>query len=198
MVHSQGGRIYDSKTGTTCHQASRLHLLKLHYNAAFVSASDLSSGMTTNLVSTAVPIFFIIHDHDMNGQNEICSLQCRQKTVEVKAKCNTCTLWWCPACLLNRYGEEVAKVCLAFSSTLGNHTADYASTILGLHVRSLLVVLQCPMSKVGGVCLQVNKVAGWSCPRCRDICNCSNCRKVRSASLEACLKIPRMSLIAVC
>ena len=36
-------------------------------------------------------------------------MQCRQKTVEVKAKCNSCTLWWCPACLLNRYGEEVAK-----------------------------------------------------------------------------------------
>ena len=40
---------------------------------------------------------------------QLGALQCRQKTVEVKAKCNSCTLWWCPACLLNRYGEEVAK-----------------------------------------------------------------------------------------
>lgn len=37
-------------------------------------------------------------------------LQCRQKTAEVKAKCGKCTLWWCPACLLNRYGERVAEV----------------------------------------------------------------------------------------
>ena len=43
-------------------------------------------------------------------------MQCRQKTVEVKAKCQTCTLWWCPACLLNRYGEEVAKVGLVLAS----------------------------------------------------------------------------------
>lgn len=37
-------------------------------------------------------------------------LQCRQKTVETKAKCKKCTLWWCPRCLLNRYGEEVEQV----------------------------------------------------------------------------------------
>lgn len=37
-------------------------------------------------------------------------MQCRQKTVEVKGKCSTCTLFWCPRCLLNRYGEEVAAV----------------------------------------------------------------------------------------
>jgi len=36
--------------------------------------------------------------------------QCRQKTVEVKAKCGSCTLYWCPRCLLNRYGEEVEAV----------------------------------------------------------------------------------------
>ncbi len=38
--------------------------------------------------------------------------QCRQKTVEVKAKCGSgkCTLYWCPRCLLNRYGEEVDDV----------------------------------------------------------------------------------------
>jgi len=36
--------------------------------------------------------------------------QCRQKTVEVKAKCSSCTLYWCPRCLLNRYGEEVEAV----------------------------------------------------------------------------------------
>lgn len=37
-------------------------------------------------------------------------LQCRQKTVEVKAKCTKCTLFWCPRCLSNRYGEEVEEV----------------------------------------------------------------------------------------
>ena len=26
--------------------------------------------------------------------------------------------------------------------------------------------------------VQVNKVEGWKCPRCRGLCNCSNCRKV--------------------
>lgn len=36
--------------------------------------------------------------------------QCRQKTVEVKAKCGKCTLHWCPRCLLNRYGEDVEAV----------------------------------------------------------------------------------------
>ena len=36
--------------------------------------------------------------------------QCRQKTAELKAKCGVCPLWWCPACLLNRYGEVVAEV----------------------------------------------------------------------------------------
>ena len=40
----------------------------------------------------------------------VATRQCRQKTVEVKAKCTKCTLHWCPRCLLNRYGEEVAKV----------------------------------------------------------------------------------------
>ncbi|KAK9830411.1 hypothetical protein WJX72_011628 [[Myrmecia] bisecta] len=36
--------------------------------------------------------------------------QCRQKTVELKAKCTDCTLYWCPRCLTNRYGEEVEEV----------------------------------------------------------------------------------------
>ncbi len=27
--------------------------------------------------------------------------------METKAKCTQCTLYWCPRCLLNRYGEEV-------------------------------------------------------------------------------------------
>ncbi|KAK9867375.1 hypothetical protein WJX84_007322 [Apatococcus fuscideae] len=54
-IRVQGGRIYDSETGTTCHQ-------------------------------------------------------CRQKTVDAKAKCTCCTLLWCTRCLLNRYGVEVAKV----------------------------------------------------------------------------------------
>ena len=44
----------------------------------------------------------------------VCSacyvLQCRQKTVEVKAKCTDCTLYWCPRCLTNRYGEVVEEV----------------------------------------------------------------------------------------
>lgn len=39
--------------------------------------------------------------------------QCRQKTVELKANCTTCPLHWCPRCLLNRYGEEVAQVLAA-------------------------------------------------------------------------------------
>lgn len=55
-------------------------------------------------------------------------LQCRQKTVEVKAKCKSCTLWWCPACLLNRYGEEVAKV---------------NSTLLFTHHMHLYVQISC-------------------------------------------------------
>jgi hypothetical protein len=50
---TQGGRIYDSENGTTCHQ-------------------------------------------------------CRQKTVETKAKCTSCTLFFCPRCLENRYSETVA------------------------------------------------------------------------------------------
>jgi hypothetical protein len=37
-------------------------------------------------------------------------MQCRQKTVEAKAKCGSCTMFFCPRCLLNRYGEEVDKV----------------------------------------------------------------------------------------
>lgn len=41
------------------------------------------------------------------------AMQCRQKTVEVKAKCGTCTMYFCPRCLLNRYGEEVGKVSLS-------------------------------------------------------------------------------------
>ncbi|BDA43044.1 probable cell division cycle-associated 7-like protein at N-terminal half [Coccomyxa sp. Obi] len=93
-VRVQGGRIYDSKTGTTCHQ-------------------------------------------------------CRQKTVEVKAKCGTCTMYFCPRCLLNRYGEEVDKV---------------------------------------------NQLPKWSCPKCRDICNCSNCRKKRG--LEATGILANMSKAA--
>uniref|UniRef100_A0A1D1ZVX1 Zinc-finger domain-containing protein n=1 Tax=Auxenochlorella protothecoides TaxID=3075 RepID=A0A1D1ZVX1_AUXPR len=54
-VRHQGGRIYDSENGTTCHQ-------------------------------------------------------CRQKTVEVKAKCTKCTLYFCPRCLENRYKQFVAEV----------------------------------------------------------------------------------------
>lgn len=27
-------------------------------------------------------------------------------------------------------------------------------------------------------CLQVSKREEWDCPRCRSLCNCSNCRKV--------------------
>lgn len=41
-----------------------------------------------------------------------CLMQCRQKTVEVKAKCTECTLRWCPRCLLNRYGQVVEEVIL--------------------------------------------------------------------------------------
>jgi len=76
---AQGGRIYDSENGTTCHQ-------------------------------------------------------CRQKTIEVKATCHNskCSLSFCPRCLENRYNESVEEV-----STLTH----------------------------------------WSCPRCRNDCNCSNCRK---------------------
>ncbi|KAK2076518.1 hypothetical protein QBZ16_001044 [Prototheca wickerhamii] len=51
-VRQQGGRIYDSENGTTCHQ-------------------------------------------------------CRQKTIEIKAKCTSCTLYYCPRCLENRYQEKV-------------------------------------------------------------------------------------------
>eukprot|EP00887_Chlorella_sp_A99_P007601 scaffold28.g7601.t1 len=54
-VRIQGGRVYDSENGTTCHQ-------------------------------------------------------CRQKTVEVKAKCRACTLYFCPRCLENRYHERVEEV----------------------------------------------------------------------------------------
>lgn len=76
-VRHQGGRIYDSENGTTCHQ-------------------------------------------------------CRQKTLEIKAKCTACTLYFCPRCLENRYNENVN---------------------------------------------QVNTLPDWNCPRCRQLCNCSNCRK---------------------
>lgn len=30
----------------------------------------------------------------------------------MKAKCGSCTMFFCPRCLLNRYGEEVEKVCI--------------------------------------------------------------------------------------
>ena len=47
-------------------------------------------------------------------------LQCRQKTVEVKAKCKAgkCTLYFCPRCLENRYQEEVdtVRACLLYTS----------------------------------------------------------------------------------
>lgn len=78
-IRHQGGRIYDSENGTTCHQ-------------------------------------------------------CRQKTIEVKAPCTsaTCGLQFCPRCLLNRYNEVVEVV---------------------------------------------RKKKTWKCPKCRDICNCSFCRK---------------------
>ena len=76
-IRHQGGRIYDSENGTSCHQ-------------------------------------------------------CRQKTLEVKAGCKSCTLHFCPRCLSNRYNEEV----------------DY-----------------------------VRHLPKWDCPKCRNICNCSNCRK---------------------
>jgi hypothetical protein len=82
-IRQQGGRIYDSENGTTCHQ-------------------------------------------------------CRQKTIEIKAKCKQCTLYFCPRCLKNRYNEAVDEV---------------------------------------------NTLPDWSCPRCRKLCNCSNCRK--KAGLEA-------------
>ena len=49
----QGGRVYDSETGTTCHQ-------------------------------------------------------CRQKTVETKAKCTACTLYFCPKCVAERRGGGAA------------------------------------------------------------------------------------------
>lgn len=78
-IRHQGGRIYDSENGTTCHQ-------------------------------------------------------CRQKTVEVKAPCKEakCNLNFCPRCLLNRYNEVVDVV---------------------------------------------RKLKKWKCPKCRNICNCSFCRK---------------------
>lgn len=78
-IRHQGGRIYDSENGTSCHQ-------------------------------------------------------CRQKTLEVKAPCKSshCNLHWCTRCLSNRYNEEV----------------DY-----------------------------VRHLPKWDCPKCRKICNCSNCRK---------------------
>ena len=36
--------------------------------------------------------------------------QCRQKTVEIKAKCKKCTLYYCVRCLNNRYNEDVNAV----------------------------------------------------------------------------------------
>lgn len=78
-IRHQGGRIYDSENGTTCHQ-------------------------------------------------------CRQKTIEIKAQCKSarCGLQFCPRCLLNRYNEVVEKVI---------------------------------------------KYKVWKCPKCRQVCNCSFCRK---------------------
>ncbi|EIE26968.1 hypothetical protein COCSUDRAFT_59460 [Coccomyxa subellipsoidea C-169] len=58
-------------------------------------------------------------------------------------------MFFCPRCLLNRYGEEVEKV---------------------------------------------NQLAQWKCPKCRDICNCSNCRKKRG--LEATGILANMSKAA--
>ena len=102
-----GGRIYDSETGTSCHQVRC---------RPWLSKAQDAAGLTALLLL----------------------LQCRQKTVEAKGKCTECTLYWCSRCLSNRYGETVEAV---------------------------------------------TALADWSCPRCRGLCNCSNCRK---ASLQFC------------
>ena len=39
-----------------------------------------------------------------------CLLQCRQKTVEDKRQCSTCTQQFCPKCLTNRYGPGQEQV----------------------------------------------------------------------------------------
>lgn len=46
----------------------------------------------------------------------------------------------------------------------------------------------------GGV--QVNKLQGWGCPRCRGDCNCSNCRKVREGA--ACWLGPCLVSVFTC
>ena len=88
------GRIYDSETGTSCHQVRVLAV------CCCCSPGRLSHAA-------------------------VLRLQCRQKTVEVKAKCTRCTLYWCPRCLSNRYGEVVEQVSVVqklgsgFSTTRG-------------------------------------------------------------------------------
>jgi hypothetical protein len=79
-VRVQGGRIYDSENGTTCHQVCQARAGK-HAEA--------------RMPFQALMPCLSLH------------AQCRQKTVEVKASCSRCTLRWCPNCLQNRYGEEV-------------------------------------------------------------------------------------------
>ena len=130
-------------------------------------------------------------------------IQCRQKTVEVKAKCGSCTLWWCPACLLNRYGEEVDKVGFPAASK-SSPSLDKAITFVlprgHLFRVKEIVNTECrsPAHAIAhrwevpsihatlrnyitprSPLMQVSKVESWKCPRCRGLCNCSNCRKVR-------------------
>ena len=47
-----------------------------------------------------------------------CLLQCRQKTVEVKRQCSTCTQQFCPKCLTNRYGPGQEQVSQAAKDSM--------------------------------------------------------------------------------
>ena len=100
----QGGRIYDSENGTTCHQ---------------VCMAARPPGVSPLRSCCQFPRMHAQHVlggvHGLEGarmpqQIQPLRAQCRQKTVEVKASCGRCTLHWCPRCLFNRYGEEVAAI----------------------------------------------------------------------------------------
>eukprot|EP00899_Mesostigma_viride_P018882 jgi/Mesvir1/26996/Mv20707-RA.1 len=96
-IRVQGGRIYDSENGRTCHQCRQ-----------------------KTLETMAL----------CDSRNAKDSPKKKGKTSTPKKNVRPCSRYWCPKCLENRYGEKHNEV-----------------------------------------------PKGWSCPFCRGVCNCSVCRR---------------------
>jgi len=94
--------------------------------------------------------------------------------VEVKAKCTQCPMFWCPRCLSNRYGQQVAEV--SHTGEMGAWNIGEVRVVNGSPSPASLRLSPRPLPPIP---LQVSKLEVWACPRCEAKCNCSNCRKVR-------------------